>query len=170
AGGERGLRGPGRGGGVGVVAAADVLEVDKQQVETGERFRRRPERVLAVAVERADGDAGPGVALVLAGDHVLLDTVVAVLGAKENGGRAAGARRERHVGGAQVGSDGGVVREKAVAAAAQAIGGGEQAVKAGLDQGPLLAPRCHVPLRPPVLASSCRSVMTAPRSTALTMS
>ncbi len=55
AGGHRRLGGPDGGGGVGVVARADVLEVDQQQVEPGEGRRGRAQRVLDVAVEREDG-------------------------------------------------------------------------------------------------------------------
>ena len=41
AGGARRLGGPDRGRGVGVVAAADVLQIDDQQVETCERLGAR---------------------------------------------------------------------------------------------------------------------------------
>ena len=90
AGGDRRLRRPHRGGGIGVDAVADVLEIDQQQVEAGERAGRRLERLLARAVERHRLDPEEGIALVLRRDHVLLDRPEPVLGREQPQRRAGG--------------------------------------------------------------------------------
>ncbi len=83
AGAARRPRRPDGAGGVGVVARADVLQIDQQQVEPREQLGLRPQRPLAVAIEGVDRDAGPRIPASRRRDHVLLDAVVAVLGGQQ---------------------------------------------------------------------------------------
>ena len=106
----------------------------------------------------------------LGGDHVLLDAVVAVLGAEERGRRSGGTLGERQVDRPAVAGDRSAMGQQAVAPPGDARRVGEETVEAGADAHRAPPSRRKCPVRPPLLASRRRSVITAPRSMALTMS
>jgi hypothetical protein len=93
--------------------------------------------VLAVAIERDDGKAGPRIAPAFGGHHVLLDAIEAVLGAEESGRRRRGhlSRGERPVDRPGVPGERGAVGEETVELAGERLRSGEQAVEAGVDHG-----------------------------------
>ncbi len=160
---SRGFGCPDRRRHVGVVTRPDVLKVDHEQVQPGEGLGRRPQGGERIPVEREDRHARPGIPALAGRDHVLLDAVVPVLGSEQQ--RRQLAPGEREVRRFESGAHRRSVGEQGVAAAAQRARLGEQAIEAGGDH-----PRRKSPEAPPSLPSSRRSVITAERSTALTMS
>jgi hypothetical protein len=76
------LGGPDRRRDVGVIARPDVLQIDQEEVDSGEDLGGRSQGGERVAIERVDRHPRPRVEAFVRRDHVLLDAVVAVLRSK----------------------------------------------------------------------------------------
>ena len=132
AGHKRRLGRPHRGGRERVVARAHVLEVDHHQVAAFEGARMGSEAAGLTAVQRDHRTAGPRIRFVRGRDHVLFDTVEAVLGSQERDRRLHRVQRDMSVDAAQ--AERGLVAQQRIAPTPDASGVLEQAVESGRDR------------------------------------